>query len=207
MILLFLGKNYPNKRRFGWLPVITTWFQRLAELFWQSDGRLEVDVIFPNIAGSLWELLDQEVESSKAVLLNMFQPDLDVLHRLTFADNHSVNSWLEYVLLFYFYFYFFQTESTQLYLWWMPNGSARAKRQIIRAENSQALRPADNTVQAVSHTAEWTKCRLYYFDCLLDIWFDFILTYFSHTRLGQKLNVLQYCSFPTSGVRRQRWLL
>lgn len=79
----------------------------------------------------------------------------------------------------------------------MPNGSACAKRQIIRAENSQALRPADNTVQAVSHTAEWTKCRLYYFDCLLDIWFDFILTYFSHTRLGQKLNVLQYCLFPT----------
>lgn len=51
----------------------------------------------------------------------------------------------------------------------MLNGSSCAKGEIIEAKKSQALRPADNPVQPVSHTAEWTKHRLYYVDCLLDI--------------------------------------
>lgn len=51
----------------------------------------------------------------------------------------------------------------------MLNGSSCAKWEIIEAEKSQALRPADNPVQPVSHTADWTKRRLYHVDCPLDI--------------------------------------
>lgn len=57
-------------------------------------------LFFSNIPGSLWEQLDQGVKSFKAVLLNMFQPDRDVLHHLTFGDNYRVGSWPERAILF-----------------------------------------------------------------------------------------------------------
>lgn len=40
------------------------------------------------------------MRSSKAVLLNMFQADRDVLHHLTFEDNHRVSGWP--VVFFFF---------------------------------------------------------------------------------------------------------
>lgn len=164
------GWNYTNKRRFGWLLVKTTQCQWLAEPFRRSDGRLGVDVIFPNIAGSLWELLGSgKVRSSKAVLLNMFQADRDVLHHLTFEDNHRESGWP--VFFFFFFPLSLQTESSQPHSWWMSNGSSCAKREIIEAKKSRPLRPADNMGQAVSHTAERTKHRLYEFDCPLHIWY------------------------------------
>lgn len=92
----------------------------------------------------------------------------------------------------------------------MPNGSSCAKRLIIRAEKHS---PADNMAWTVSQTVEWTKCRLYYFDCRLDIWF---LTQF-HTVIcpGQKVNFILYrflhlCKYISSlvwgGCYRGGWV-
>lgn len=98
------------------------------------------------------------------VLLNMFQPDLDALYHLTFEDNHRVSSW-EYVMLFIYIFISNREHSASLTM------DAEWVIMCKEADNKgrEALRPADNIAWTVSHTVEWTKCRLYSFDCLLDI--------------------------------------
>lgn len=104
-------------------------------------------------------MLDQHLEPSKAVLLNMFQPDLDVLYHLTFEDNRRVSS-CQYVMLFIYIFISNREHSVSL--------ATDAEWLIVckEADNKgrEALRPADNMAWAVSQTVEWTKCRLYYFD-------------------------------------------
>lgn len=118
----------------------------------------------------------------------MFQPDLDVLHRLTFEDNHRVSSW-QYVMLFIYIFISNREHWASLMM------DAEWLIMCKEADNKsrEALRPADNMAWAVSHTVEWTKCRLYYFDCLLDIWF--LTQFHSVIWQGQKLNVTQYSFF------------
>lgn len=113
----------------------------------------------------------------------MPQPDRDALHHLTFEDNLRISGRSEYV-----FFFFFQAESTQPHSWWIPNGSSCAKRKIIRAEKSQALRPADNIVQTVSHTADRTRPRLYFLiaSFISDFRFDVVPTSFIHRHLEMK---------------------
>lgn len=110
------------------------------------------------------------MESSKAVLLNVIQAGLDVLLCVTFEDNHRVSSLLGVCFLLYFIFFsfFFSNGEHSVSLMMDAEQLSCAKRQIIGAQYSQALGPADNTVQPAADTAEWTKCRLYCFDCPLD---------------------------------------
>lgn len=71
--------------------------------------------------------MDQQVQSFKAVLLNMFQPDLDKLHILRLTTQ-SGREWVFLVIHLCF-------EQTTL----LMMETQRAKRQIIGGENSQAL--------------------------------------------------------------------
>lgn len=50
------------------------------------------------------------MKSSKAVLLNMFQPDRDVLHHLTFEDNRRAKRLDRVWVCFFLYFLFYQME-------------------------------------------------------------------------------------------------
>ncbi|KAA8594015.1 hypothetical protein FQN60_004849 [Etheostoma spectabile] len=85
----------------GGLSPYRIWFPQQQGVQTQSTERERVRVnIWKNpqscsgqcsVACDEQELLDQEVKSFKAVLLNMVQPDRDVLHHLTFEDNHGVS--------------------------------------------------------------------------------------------------------------------
>lgn len=81
---LFQGRITKNK-------VSSFLFWTLFQLLSCADKIQKSVLFFPKIRESWWELLDQEVKSSKSVLLNMFQSEHDVLHHLTFEDSPTIS--------------------------------------------------------------------------------------------------------------------
>lgn len=190
-------KYYPNKKEIrhyachNSIVLAASW--TLLTKRWQVGSQLLFLPTSLNLCESCWI---STRSPGKAVLLNAFHADLDVHRPLTSADSHTGRSRPESVPIIYLSLH---AESIQLQPRQAPDSSLFAKRQIIRGENSGALRSADNVVQIVSQAAEWTKCRLYFLslfmDCLLDIWFWFYGVLTSYARLGQKINVTTYCFF------------
>lgn len=191
-------KYYPNKKEIRHYAchnsIVPAAGWTLLTKRWQVGSRLLFLSTSLNLCESCWI---SARSPGKAVLLNAFHADLDVNRPLTSADSHTGRSRPESVPIIYLSLH---AESIQLQPRQAPDSSLFAKRQIIRGENSGALRSADNMVQIVSQAAEWTKCRLYFF-CFF-IWiaclisgFDFIGCRHPTLDKGQKINATTYCFF------------
>lgn len=110
---------------------------------------------------------------------------------LTLEDNHRVSGWPECGWVF-----FPQTEHSVI-LMMEAEWLVMCKREIIGAEKSEVLRPADNTVQTVSQrvVGQSVGCTVLIASLISDVCFQAILTSFFLSQLVHERYVALNCFF------------